>query len=44
MTMEIDTNPAEYNDIVLRPMNCRLNATTRSDGSAMLTQGNVYNV
>lgn len=41
MKMEIDTKPSEYNDIVLRPMHCRLNATTRSDGSVMLTQGNL---
>lgn len=37
--MEIDTNPSEYNEIELRPMNCKLDAHTRSDGSAMLAQG-----
>lgn len=43
--MEIDTNPSEYNDVVLRSMHCKLNAHTRSDGSAMLTQGEpVHNV
>lgn len=42
MTMEIDTEASEYNDIILRPMHCKLNANTRSDGSTMLTQGN-YN-
>lgn len=40
--MEIDTNPIkEYDDVSLRPLHCKLNAHTRSDGSAMLTQGMV---
>lgn len=43
--MEIDTNPTkEYDDISLRPLHCKLNAHTRSDGSAMLTQGMVLSV
>lgn len=37
--MEIDTNPSEYQEFELRPLNCRLDAHTRSDGSAMLSQG-----
>lgn len=37
--MEIDTNPSEYSEVELRPLFCRLDAHTRSDGSAMLTQG-----
>lgn len=37
--MEIDTNPAEISEIELRPLNCRLDVHTRSDGSAMLAQG-----
>lgn len=39
MKIEIDTNSSEYNDVVLRPMHCKLNAQTRSDGSVLLTQG-----
>lgn len=38
--MEIDTQPTEYSDVILRPLHCRLNAHTRSDGSAMLAHGN----
>lgn len=38
--MEIDTQPTlNYNDVTIRPLHCRLNAQTRSDGSSMLTQG-----
>lgn len=40
MAVEIDAQPSEYSDVSLRPLHCRLNAHTRSDGSAMLTQGN----
>lgn len=42
MKIEIDTSPSEHNDVVLRPMHCKLNAHTRSDGSAMLTQGKFF--
>lgn len=41
--MEIDTSPSEYQEIELRPLNCRLDAHTRSDGSAMLSQGILNN-
>lgn len=38
--MEIDTQPSiDYKDISIRPLHCKLNALTRSDGSSMLTQG-----
>lgn len=37
--MEIDTNNLELREVILRPMFCKLNAHTRSDGSAMVTQG-----
>lgn len=40
--MEIDTQATEYSDIALRPIHCKLDALTRSDGSAMLTQGNRF--
>lgn len=40
MQIEIDTQPStNYNDVAIRPLHCRLNAQTRSDGSSMLTQG-----
>ncbi|XP_053945331.1 exosome complex component RRP46 [Anastrepha ludens] len=35
--MKIDTVPTE--DLKLRPINCELNPLTRSDGSALFTQG-----
>lgn len=42
--MEIDTQPTlNYNDVTIRPLHCRLNAQTRSDGSSMLTQGIAIN-
>lgn len=40
--MEIDTQPTADSDIALRPIHCKLDAHTRSDGSVMLTQGNRF--
>lgn len=38
--MEIDTIPeANTADVVFRPIHCKLNTHTRTDGSALLTQG-----
>lgn len=38
--MEIDTVPeANSADVVFRPIHCKLNTHTRTDGSALLTQG-----
>lgn len=38
--MEIDNEPSvQHTDVELRPIFCKLNAQTRSDGSAILTQG-----
>lgn len=42
--MEIDTNPSKCDEIELRPLNCELEAHTRSDGSAMLAQGKIMHL
>lgn len=40
MNVEIDTQPStDYRDVNIRPLHCKFNAQTRSDGSSMLTQG-----
>lgn len=38
----MDTEPV-FDEVILRQINCKLNANTRSDGSAMFAQGK-YNV
>jgi len=39
MKLEMNEDSANDTFIVLRPMNCELNLLTRSDGSAILSQG-----
>lgn len=40
--MEIDTTPSQIDaEVALRSLHCKLNAHTRTDGSALLAQGNI---